>query len=462
MGKLPEATRAKIVSLLAGRGVAVDALTEDPTPPPPDFASYLRATLPRGWTADARHLRLIAEHLDAVERGEIDRLAIHMPPRHAKTETVTIRGAGWMFERRPESNVLVTGYNQRIANRFSRKTRNLIGTRIALAPDQKAADEWGTTQGGTFMARGVGSPPTGVGFRRIFIDDPIRRRQDAESEVYREAAWDWYTDDLYTRLEPGGAIVLVCTRWHEDDIAARAVASEPGRWTVLNLPAISDDGQALWPERFDVEALHRIRSVMIQNEGERSWEALYQQRPTAREGSFFKPDRIAIDTPPRMVRQTRGWDLAATSGGGDYTVGVLMGVDEQGRYWILDCVRGQWGPDERDRVLLQTAQLDGRAVRVRLPQDPGQAGKQQALHLTRLLSAFRLKIESVSGDKEIRAEPLASQVNGGNVLMAEGAWNKALIGELRSFPVGVHDDIVDAAADAFNDLAQSRVRFVPV
>jgi hypothetical protein len=198
--------------LSRGRAKATDAAP----PPPPDFAAYLRATLPRGWTADAPHLRLIAQHLDAVERGEIDRLAIHMPPRHAKTETTTIRGAGWMLERAPESNVLVTAYNQRIANRFSRKTRNLLAGRVQIAADQKAADEWGTTQGGTFMARGVGSPPTGLGFRRIFFDDPIRRRQDAESEVYRERVWDWYTDDLYTRLEPGGAIVLVATRWHMD------------------------------------------------------------------------------------------------------------------------------------------------------------------------------------------------------------------------------------------------------
>ena len=225
---------------------------------------------------------MIAEHLDAVNRGEIDRLAIHMPPRHGKSETVTVRAPLYDLERDPELNVLVTGYNERFARKFGRKTRNLAIERGLVASDKTANDEWATKKGGLYMARGVGSPPTGTGFKRIYIDDPIRRREDAESEIYREKTWDWYTDDLYTRLEPGGAIILTMTLWHEDDLGARAVASEPGKWTVLKLPAISDEGKALWPERYSVGDLNRIRDAIRRRDGERSWEALYQQNQIGR------------------------------------------------------------------------------------------------------------------------------------------------------------------------------------
>ena len=180
------------------------------------YLDYLRDTLPNGWSYTARHLIAIASHLDAVERGEIDRLAIHMPPRHGKTETVTVRYGAYCIERDPFANVLVTGYNERIARRFSRKSRQVVSSRTKLSKDNAAQDEWSMPEGGTFMARGVGSPPTGVGFKRIIIDDPIRSREDAESALYRDKAWDWYTDDLYTRLEPKGALIIVSTRCHAD------------------------------------------------------------------------------------------------------------------------------------------------------------------------------------------------------------------------------------------------------
>ena len=430
--------------------------------PAPDYISYLRATVPPSWTTNAAHMRLIAEHLDAVERGDIDRLAIHMPPRHAKTETVTVRYAPYCLERNGEHNVLVTGYNERFARRLGRKSRAIAQSRMTLAPDKTAADEWAVAKGGVLMTRGVGSPPTGVGFRRIIIDDPIRRREDAESEVYREKVWDWYTDDLYTRLEPGGAIILVMTLWQEDDIGARAVASEPGRWTVLKLPALAEDndplgrapGAALWPERFDEAALERIHGVMSQNDGERSWEALYQQNPTPREGSFFKVSQLHIvKAAPASSRKVRAWDKAATANDGDWTVGVLMSADGMGRFCVEDVVRGRWSTDERDKMIRQTAALDGPLVKIHGAQDPGSAGVDDALAFTRMLAGYTVKTERVSGKKETRADPYSSQVNAGNVTLVEGAWNAAFINEHRGFPTGKNDDQVDAAADAFTQLA---------
>lgn len=433
----------------------------------PSFLDYLRDTSPKSWTLP-RHVRLIAEHLEAVEAGQIDRLAIHMPPRHGKTETATIRGAAWSFERHPEQNVLVTAAIDTLARRFSRKARNIVAARRTIAPDSKAANEWALPEGGSFVARGVGSPPVGIGFRRIFIDDPIRRREDAESEVYREKAWDWYTDDLYNRLEPGGAIVLTCTRWHGDDVAARAIASEPGRWTVLNLAAIAEEplpswdwrqpGETLWPERYDAEALERIRSVMVANEGEYSWRALYQQQPTARVGGFFEQTRLTVGDPPEILRACRGWDLAATKDGSDYTAGVKVGQDTDGRFWVLDIKRERYDVDQRDRLILQTAAVDGAKVRVRLPQDPGQAGKGEAIRLLRMMAGYPVRLLPVTGAKDVRARGVSAQVNGGNVSISRDCPHlAAFLEELRTFPSGRTDDMVDALADAFTEVTQKRV-----
>ena len=333
-----------------------------------------------------------------------------------------------------------------------------------MSEEKAGVDEWETAKGGGVVARGVGTPPTGFGFNLILIDDPIKKREEAESEVYREKVWDWYTDDLYTRLEPGGAIILTLTRWHYDDLAARAIASEPQRWHILTLPALAtedDDligrrkGEALWPERFPAEALERIREVQRKDGGgDYAFEALYQQNPTPVEGSFFKIGKLEIvQAAPALSRTCRAWDLAASSGKGDYTAGVKIGVDANGIWYVLDVRRGQWSPDERDGHLRLSAQTDGNACKVRLAQDPGQAGVDQAQRLTRLLSGYSVRSERVTGDKPTRASGFAAQVNAGNVRLVRGNWNAAFIEEMRQFPQGKNDDQIDAAADAFNELS---------
>jgi predicted phage terminase large subunit-like protein len=427
------------------------------------YLDYLAQTLPRGWSLDPIHIRMIAAQLDRVERGELDRLAIHMPPRHSKSETVTYRFPVRWLEQHPEHNVLVTGYNEKFARKFGRRSRGLAKERGIVSSSKAASDEWETTGGGLYMARGVGSPPTGTGFNLIVIDDPIRRREDAESATFREKTWDWYTDDIYTRLEPGGAIVLIMTRWHHDDLGARAVASEPGRWHVLKLPALAleDDplgrapGEALWPERYDVAALERIRKVQRRGGGERSFEALYQQNPTPREGSFFRPDRIErVSALPADLRLVSAWDIGASEGEGDPTARVKMGTRGDGFYYVVDAWAEQMGTARRDARIRSTAGDDGVTTTQRLPQDPGAAGKSQAAAFVRLLAGFSVKTAPVTGDKLTRADPFSSQVNAGNVRMLVGDWNAAFIEELRQFPGARHDDMVDAASDAFDELAQ--------
>lgn len=370
-----------------------------------------------------------------------------------------MRGAAWLLLQSPEENILITAATDRLARRFSRKVRLIVAEWIGVKLDKAADDEWTLPAGGTCIARGVGAPPVGIGFRYIFVDDPIRSRETAESVTYREKAWSWYTDDLYTRLEPDGAIILNGTRWHHEDVFAQAVATEPGKWRMTILRAVAEEsdplgrksGEALWPARYPIEVLERIKSVLVREQGEYSWQALYQQRPSPAEGDMFRPSMIEIvPAAPAGLSSVRAWDLAATKNGGDWTVGAKVAVDATGIVWILDIVRGRYDTDERDRTILQTAHLDGREVKVRLPQDPGQAGKSQAVHFTRLLSGFPVKVLPVTGSKEVRASPLSSQVNAGNVRMVAGAWNSAVVEELRTFPGGT-DDIIDALADAFNE-----------
>lgn len=259
------------------------------------------------------------------------------------------------------------------------------------------------------------------------------------------------------------------TRWHEDDLSGWLLDQEsesPEYWHIVNLPALAEDpanfpatctvesdwrasGEALCPERYDAGRLQAIQARI----GGYFFDALYQQRPSAREGEFFKVNHLEIeDAPPAGLRICRAWDLAASSGGGDYTAGVKIGAASDGKFYIVDVRRGQWSPDERDAVMRQAAQMDTNAVKIRLAQDPGQAGVDQAQRLTRMLAGYNVRSERVTGDKPTRAAGFAAQVNAGNVRLIRGQWNESFLEELRQFPQGRNDDQVDAAADAFNEL----------
>lgn len=398
---------------------------------------------------------LIAKALDAMDRGEFDRLLITMPPRHGKSETLTVRLPLRFLQQHPRDNVLVTGYNTQFARKFGRKTRNMADVARILADDKTASDEWATAGGGLYMARGVGSPPTGTGFGLIVIDDPVKNREEAESETYRNKVWDWYTNDIYTRLEPGGKLTVVMTRWHEDDLAGRAIASEPG-WKILKLPALADDGdelgrkpgEALWPSRYNVEALERIKRT----QGDYAFEALYQCNPTPREGAFFKVSQLQIVDRaelPAGLHWTESWDLAATENDGDWTAGVDMSKHE-GIYYV-DPIRFRHEPSARNREMMNRARVV-RPRRITVPQDPGAAGKEAAQAFIRYFAGFNVGIRLQSGDKFTRAEPYSAQVNAGNVRIVDGPFARAYIEELRQAPFGKHDDFIDASSDAFNEI----------
>lgn len=407
-----------------------------------------------------QHLAHIRRYLGQITTGKINRLMLFVPPRHGKSEMTTVRFPVWTLERQPEKRVIIGAYNQILANKFSRKARRVAEGRFPINPERSAVEDWETLAGGGLRAVGVGGGITGQGGDLIIIDDPIKNREEANSETYRERVWDWYTDDLYTRLEPNGAIILIMTRWHEDDLAGRILASDDApNWVVVNLPAEAEEddplgreiGAALCPERFDLEALRGIKTVLGN-----SYHALYQQRPVAQEGEMLKRGWFElVEATPAQARRVRYWDKAGTAGGGAKTSGALMS-EYNGLFYIEDMITGQWAAGEREAVIKQTALIDGAAVSIWVEQEPGSGGKESAEATIKNLGGFAVYADRVTGDKVTRAEPFAAQALAGNVKMKRAGWNNELLNELTTFPYGRYKDQVDSLSGAFNKLAVNK------
>jgi predicted phage terminase large subunit-like protein len=426
-----------------------------------DFGVWLRQASP-GWRWNWRHLVHIRRKLVEVTAGRVKRLALFVPPQHGKTEMVTVRYPVWRLERDPALRVALAGYNQRHSNRFSRKARRLAqGRHLPLSRERQAVEEWETTTGGGLRAVGVGSGITGNPVDLLVIDDPLKSREEAESEVYRERLKEWYTDDLYTRLQPAAAIVLIQTRWHADDLGGWILGGpDAGNWVVVNLPAEAEEddplgrrvGEPLCPQRFDAAELADRRRVLGAG-----YYALYQQRPVPREGNLVKLDWLPLaGDSPRRAERVRYWDKAGTEGGGAYSCGVRMARDAAGVYHVEDVVRGQWSAGTRERVIRETAQADRAAcgyVPVWVEQEPGSGGKESAEATVRNLAEFGAHAERVTGDKVTRFLPFAAQAEAGNVRVLQRPWAADYRNELITFPRGKYADQADATGGAFNKLA---------
>lgn len=430
----------------------------------PDFHAWLRSQMPN-WTWDWPHQLLIYNHLERITSGKTNRLMIFMPPRHSKSETVTVRYTAWRLIREPKIHVILGSYNQRLANRFSRKIRRITEANIPLSKDRKAVDEWETKLGGGLCSVGVGSGVTGYGAQLIVIDDPVKNRAEAESRAFRESTWDWFNDDIYTRLEPGGTIILIQTRWHEDDLAGRLLKemAEGGEhWEVLSLPALaeSDDDplgraqdEALCPERYGVEDLLRIKRKL----GSYAFSALYQQRPIPREGGLFKRKWFTriVDKAPEGLRWCRGYDLAiSTKTSADHTASFRCALDENGDMYIADGFRGRLAYPEQYKYVTE-----------RLVSEKNTShGIEQALHGLALLqdlrrdkrlSRYALKGIRADTDKYTRALAWANRAEAGQVVLVRGPWIADFLEEVCRFPDSKHDDQVDAVSLAVRMISES-------
>lgn len=284
----------------------------------------------------------------------------------------------------------------------------------------------------------------------IIIDDP-HKASEARSDTVRKGVIEWFQNTLESRTNsPDTPIIVIMQRLHEEDLAGWLLDGGNGEvWEHLELSAIQPDGSALWPAKHSIEVLERMELAAPY-----VFSGQYRQRPSPPAGGFFKPDNIEIvdALPADIIKEVRAWDLASSENEGDYTAGMRQAKGKDGYIYIVDVQHAQLGPDGVEKRIKQTAQMDGKGVAIRLPQDPGQAGKSQAKNFITMLSGFNVKAETVSGDKITRAQPFAAQVNVGNVKMLRGDWNKAFIEELRNFPNGKHDDQVDAASDAFDEV----------
>lgn len=395
----------------------------------------------------AAHHQLIAEKLEAVERGDIDRLMIFMPPRHGKSELASKRFPAWCLGRDPKRQIIAASYNSDLANDFGRNVRNLVAEPefsqvfpgVTLAPDSQAANRMNTNHGGTYVAAGVGTAVTGRGAHIALIDDPFKDREEADSERRREIVWDWYRSTLYTRLMPGGAIVLIQTRWHEDDLAGRLLEQEADQWEVLELPALGQNYEALWPEWYPVEALERIRDTI----GPREWSALYQQKPQPDEGTFFKREWFKSYDKLPDCRFYMTTDYAVTDGGGDYTVLTVWGIDGNGELYRVEQWKGQTTTDiwiERQLDLIAKWKPlccfgEGGVIQKAIGPVLSRRSRERGIYC-------RMEwLPSVS-DKPSRARSFQAYAAGGRVHFERGAD----LGEFLVFPAGKHDDEVDTAS----------------
>lgn len=423
-----------------------------------DLLTFTTTTFPR--YRPAPHHRLIAEHLMAVEQGQIDRLIITMPPRHGKTELASIRFPAWFLGRNPDKRVIGASYAAALAYRLSRQSRNLLTLTawpfpVRLAEDMANVQSWdiGGHRGG-YIAAGVGGPITGSGAHLLVIDDPIKNQEEADSATYRDAIWDWYTSTAYTRLEDHGAIIVIQTRWHHDDLAGRLLAAQAtggDQWVTLHLPAIAEDGSALWPEKYDRLALDRIKAAT----GSRVFAALYQGKPSNDDSALIKREwwRTYAAAPARFDRVIQSWDMTFKGGvNNDYVVGQVWGKVGADSF-LLDQQRGRM---DFPTTLTALRDLSARwpTATTKLIEDKAN-GPAVIATLSREIAGL-VAVEP-EGGKVARVNAVAGVIEAGNVYLPDPLlmpWVGDFVEEATAFPTGAHDDQVDAMSQALVRLYQ--------
>lgn len=438
----------------------------------------------RGKWQLAPHLALLNRKLMQLAARKIRRLIVTMPPRHGKSTFISKDFAGWWLGTFPDQRVVVSSYGADLATDWSAKARasfeefgeQIFGVKIHAR--SKAADHWRLEgREGSMKAAGVGGPLTGHGADLLIIDDPVKNSEEALSAIMREKTWSWWQTTASTRIEPNGCVIVIITRWHEDDMVGRMLREmEEGNehWEVLNLPAIAEDdepawpmglgrrrGQALWPERYDENSLEVIRKRLTS----RWWFSMYQQSPYTIGGDIFKPEHFKrTEDYPQFKRIVRFWDLAATAEGQgadpDWTACVKMGHGIDDRFYILDVQRRRESPGSIVRWIIDVAKRDGHEVAVFVEQEGGASGKYTIHFIEKEFRAnglyrWAFRGDRPRGNKVLRADPLSAACEHGNVsIVVNGRYDHDdYLYEMETFPNGSHDDRVDASTGAYEYLA---------
>jgi predicted phage terminase large subunit-like protein len=404
----------------------------------------------------APHHQLLIDELEAVERGDTPRLAVFMPPGSAKSTYASVLFPAWLMQRQT-ANILAASHTIELAEKWGRRVRNLIAEHhlvlgIDLADDSQAAGRWALKNGAEYYSAGVGTGIAGFRAKWGIIDDPIRSRQDADSDLIRDRIWDWYINDLRPRLVPHAGQIVIQTRWHEDDLAGRLL--QHSDWRVISLPAIAeaDDplgrriGEPLWDDAYG----YGQQLIELQkNTPARTWSALYQQRPAPEEGFYWKAEWLKpyVHAPdPKTLRVYGGSDYAVTDDGGDYTVHAVVGIDPENRMYLLDLWRKQASSDVWVEAFCD---LVNEWKPVGWAEEQGQIKSGVGPWLTRRQrerSAFVFRQQfPTRGDKSIRAQSMRGRMAlDGLYVPINAPWYPEFRSELLSFPAGKHDDQVDA------------------
>lgn len=444
------------------------------------FRQYMNPGMKKGWWQRrlARRLQRFAEDLLS---GTAPMLAIQAPPQHGKSFQV-IDLIGWLLGKNPDLMTIYASFSDRLGVRANLRLQRMmsspkyarvfpetrIGTKNVVSQIGKAQRNKEIVEmvgrEGYFRNTTVLGSVTGEGLGLGVIDDPIKGRAAARSPTNRNNVWDWFTDDFFTRFSEEAGLLWIMTRWHVDDPLGRATDIFP-EMEILSFPALATEdeydeagellrfeGDPLFPELKSRDFILKRKRAMASN----NFDALYQQDPRAVADSLFPVDLIQIldrqIRPSEVAESVRYWDKAGTRGAGAYTAGVLMHALKDGRFCVGHVHRKQYGYAEREAKIKEQARTDDAAfgrVTVYVEQEPGSGGKESAQRTIANLAGHVAHADRPSGDKELRAEPFAVQVQSENVVMCPGTWNQPYLDELEDFPGGKFKDQVDASSGAF-------------
>jgi predicted phage terminase large subunit-like protein len=431
-----------------------------------DFLLFVRTVWPEFIAGN--HHKIIAKKFEAIASKKIKRLIVNMPPRHTKSEFASFLFPAWMMGREPRLKIIQTSHTAELAQRFGRKVRNLIDTQdyqnifpgMELSADSKAAGRWETNAGGEYFSAGVGGAITGRGADLLIIDDP-HSEQDALSATALENAWEWYSSGPRQRLQPGGSIVIVMTRWNTKDITGELIKSQgqpkADQWEVIEFPAIMPSDKPVWPEYWEKEELESVKaSISIAK-----WNAQWQQNPTAEEGAIIKREWWQTwekSQMPGLMHVIQSYDTAfSKKETADYsaitTWGIFMPDERTPNIILLDMKKGRWDFPEMKEIAYDS-------YKYWEPESVVIEAKATGMPLTQELRMRGIPVinftPSKGNDKLSRVNAVAPLFQSGVVWAPDEVWAEEVIEECAAFPYGEHDDLVDSMTQALMRFRQGR------
>lgn len=456
---LPAAEQEEILKLLQDLDVATKREASQTS-----FLKFVQEMWPA--FIHGSHHEIMSDAFEKVCEGKLKRLIINMPPRHTKSEFASYLLPAWFLGKYPEKKVIQTAHTAELAVGFGRKVRNLVGDDafksvfkdVSLRSDSKAAGRWSTNKNGEYFAIGVGGAVTGKGADLLIIDDPHSEQEARSSDVsVFDPVYEWYTSGPRQRLQPGGAIVIVMTRWHQRDLAGQILKASQQRdgsdeWKVIQLPAILPSGNSLWPEFWPQPELEKLKAELPASK----WSAQYQQDPTAEENAIIKRDWWRVweeKNPPNCEFIIQSWDTAfLKTERADYSACTTWGVfypdeDEAGNANIilLDAFKDRMEFPELKSVAMKTYnewEPDACIVEAKA------AGMPLIFELRQMGMPIGEFTPSRGNDKIARVNAVSDLFASGVVWTPQTSWAEEVIEEFAAFPVGEHDDLVDSSTQA--------------